>query len=133
MRAPRRPAVTARPASPDQERSRCPLPGPGQVLVHNRYFLLGVGRLRRAHPDRRRPSRRHGLRHRGRRARWAEDLRGLADRVQLLVDEPQRRCTDTHPASPGAHVVAARPAALDTEIARLTGLRPGLTRRTGQA
>ncbi|MEV6947460.1 MerR family transcriptional regulator [Streptomyces sp. NPDC051172] len=61
-----------------------------------------------------------------------EDLRGIADRIQLLVEEPQRRCTDTDPASPGSQVVAARLAALDAEIARLTALRTGLTRRTGE-
>ncbi|RPF38109.1 MerR family transcriptional regulator [Streptomyces sp. TLI_185] len=61
-----------------------------------------------------------------------EDLRGIADRIQLLVEEPQRRCTNTDPSSPGSQVVAGRLAALDAEIARLTGLRASLTRRTGQ-
>ncbi|MEU5667333.1 MerR family transcriptional regulator [Streptomyces longwoodensis] len=61
-----------------------------------------------------------------------EDLRGLADRLQLLAEEPRRRCTTSDPASPGSGVVARRLAALDAEIERLSRLRERLARRTGQ-
>ncbi|MGW3662005.1 MerR family transcriptional regulator [Streptomyces sp. NPDC005141] len=59
-----------------------------------------------------------------------EDLCGLGDRVQLLVDEPRRRCTGD-PAGPGAGVVHRRLAALDAEIDRLTRVRARLAGRTG--
>ncbi|MGW1025302.1 MerR family transcriptional regulator [Streptomyces sp. NPDC002577] len=58
-----------------------------------------------------------------------EDLRSVADRIQLLVDEPRRRC-DGRSDGPGAGIVHRRLAALDAEIARLTGLRAGLARHT---
>ncbi|MGC0334645.1 MerR family copper efflux transcriptional regulator [Streptomyces sp. SAI-170] len=62
-----------------------------------------------------------------------EDLRGIADRIQLLVEDPQRRCADNDPAARGSGVVARRLAAIDAEIDRLTGLRTRLARQTGQA
>jgi MerR family transcriptional regulator, copper efflux regulator len=61
-----------------------------------------------------------------------EDLRGIADRIQLLVEDPQRRCANSDSASPGSQVVARRLAALDAEIDRLVLLRARLTRRTGR-
>ncbi len=58
-----------------------------------------------------------------------EDLSGIADRIPLLVEDPQRGCacgTD----SPGVGVVHRRLAALDAEIDRLTRLRTRLAGRT---
>ncbi|WP_330294026.1 MerR family transcriptional regulator [Streptomyces sp. NBC_00576] len=64
-----------------------------------------------------------------------EDLRSFADRIGLLVENPQRRCgrpdSDVPGAGgPGAGVVDRRIAALDAEIDRLTRLRTGLAQRT---
>jgi DNA-binding transcriptional MerR regulator len=64
-----------------------------------------------------------------------EDLRSFADRIGLLVENPQRRCARPDadiPGSggPGAGVVDRRIAALDAEIDRLTRLRNGLAQRT---
>ncbi|MFH8798242.1 MerR family transcriptional regulator [Streptomyces sp. NPDC017936] len=61
-----------------------------------------------------------------------EDLRGIADRIQLLVEDPQRRCGDGEPGSAGSAVVARRLAEIDAEIDRLTVLRARLARRTGR-
>jgi DNA-binding transcriptional MerR regulator len=58
-----------------------------------------------------------------------EDLRSVADRIQLLVDDPRRRCADGSD-RPGAGVVHRRLAALDAEIDRLTRLRTRLARHT---
>ncbi|MFF1308358.1 MerR family transcriptional regulator [Streptomyces sp. NPDC058307] len=62
-----------------------------------------------------------------------EDLRGIADRIQLLAGDPQRPCTSTDSASAGRHVIAHRLAALDAEIDRLTRLRTLLAQRTDPA
>jgi hypothetical protein len=62
-----------------------------------------------------------------------EDLRGIAVRIQLLVEDPQRRCADDDPAARGSSVVARRLAAIDAEIAPLTGLRTRLARQTVRA
>ncbi|SOD89780.1 hypothetical protein SAMN06272765_6250 [Streptomyces sp. Ag109_G2-15] len=56
----------------------------------------------------------------------------MADRIQLLVDEPRRSCSGS-PDSPGAVVVHRRLAVLDAEIDRLTRLRSRLARRTSGA
>ncbi|MEU6273215.1 MerR family transcriptional regulator [Streptomyces populi] len=61
-----------------------------------------------------------------------EDLRTVADRIHLLVEDPQRACTSCEPGSPGPGVVERRLAAIDDEIGRLTRLRDRLARRTGQ-
>ncbi|MGY1503328.1 MerR family transcriptional regulator [Streptomyces sp. QTS52] len=58
------------------------------------------------------------------------DLRGFADRLGLLVDNPQRRCGYPDSDVPGAGVVDRRIAALDAEIDRLTRLCAGLAQRT---
>ncbi|MGW6404681.1 MerR family transcriptional regulator [Streptomyces sp. NPDC055134] len=57
-----------------------------------------------------------------------EDVRACADRIDILMANPDRRCTAP---SPGAAkgVVQQRIAALDTEIARLTALRDRLSRQ----
>ncbi|MDX3233617.1 MerR family transcriptional regulator [Streptomyces sp. ME19-01-6] len=60
-------------------------------------------------------------------------LRGIADRIQLLVDDPQRRCALADAASPASGVVERRLAAIDAEIDRLGRLRDRLAQRTGQA
>jgi MerR family copper efflux transcriptional regulator len=62
-----------------------------------------------------------------------EDLRGIADRIQLLVENPHPPCAGGEPDSPGSGVVERRLAAIDAEIGRLTRLRARLARRTGQA
>ncbi|MDQ1045017.1 MerR family transcriptional regulator [Streptomyces sp. V4I2] len=62
-----------------------------------------------------------------------QDLRGVADRIQLLVDDPQRRCTRAEGASSASGVVERRLAAIDAEIARLRRLRDRLAQQTGQA
>jgi MerR family copper efflux transcriptional regulator len=59
-----------------------------------------------------------------------EDLRSFADRIGLLVENPQRRCGRPDADVPGAGVVDRRIAALDAEIDRLTRLRNGLAQRT---
>ncbi|MEU5771427.1 MerR family transcriptional regulator [Streptomyces asoensis] len=61
-----------------------------------------------------------------------EDLRCIADRIQLLVEDPQRCCAADDPAARGSGVVARRLAAIDSEIDRLTGLRTRLARQTGR-
>ncbi|MFI1487838.1 MerR family transcriptional regulator [Streptomyces sp. NPDC020747] len=58
-----------------------------------------------------------------------EDLRGVADRIDLLVENPQRRCGCPDSGVPGSRVADRRLAALDAEIARLTRLRDRLAER----
>ncbi|WP_371667073.1 MerR family transcriptional regulator [Streptomyces sp. NBC_00289] len=59
-----------------------------------------------------------------------EDLRSIADRIGLLVENPQRKCGQPDSDVPGSHVVDRRLTALDTEIDRLTALRNRLALRT---
>ncbi|MET7653620.1 MULTISPECIES: MerR family transcriptional regulator [unclassified Streptomyces] len=59
-----------------------------------------------------------------------EDLRGIADRIGLLVDNPQRPCGRPDADVPGSAVVERRLAALDAEIDRLSRLRALLALRT---
>ncbi|MFS8198163.1 MerR family transcriptional regulator [Streptomyces sp. CWNU-52B] len=70
-----------------------------------------------------------------------EDLRAIADRIDLLVENPRRRCgragsdtdTDTDAGSgsgSGSAVVDRRLAALDAEIDRLTRMRAHLALHT---
>ncbi|MEV7733083.1 MerR family transcriptional regulator [Streptomyces sp. NPDC088921] len=59
-----------------------------------------------------------------------EDLRGVADRIGLLVENPQQRCGPPDSDIPGSGVVDRRLAALDAEIDRLTRLRARLALRT---
>ncbi|MFF3941048.1 MerR family transcriptional regulator [Streptomyces phaeofaciens] len=59
-----------------------------------------------------------------------EDLRAVADRIDVLVENPRRRCGPPDSDAPGSGVVDRRIAALDTEIERLTRLRAGLALRT---
>lgn len=59
-----------------------------------------------------------------------EDLRSVADRIGLLVENPQRRCGQPDSDVPGSGVVERRLAALDTEIDRLSRLRDRLALRT---
>lgn len=54
-----------------------------------------------------------------------EDLRSVADRIGLLVDNPRRQCGHS-----GSRVVDRRLAALDAEIDRLTRIRTRLELRT---
>ncbi|MFE1839763.1 MerR family transcriptional regulator [Streptomyces sviceus] len=54
-----------------------------------------------------------------------EDLRSVADRIGLLVDNPRRQCGHS-----GSGVVDRRLAALDAEIDRLTRIRTRLELRT---
>ncbi|MER7760368.1 MerR family transcriptional regulator [Streptomyces sp. NPDC097619] len=61
-----------------------------------------------------------------------EDLRGCADRLHLLAQDPPPRCTAETGTAPSG-VVGRRLAALDAEIDRLTALRDNLARRTGPA
>jgi DNA-binding transcriptional MerR regulator len=67
-----------------------------------------------------------------------EDLRAIADRIQLLVEDPQRRCAGNDPDSDsdadarGSGVVTSRLAAIDAEIDRLTDLRTRLARQSGR-
>lgn len=57
-----------------------------------------------------------------------EDVRACADRIDLLLGEPVRRCVAAAPGeTPG--VVQLRVDALDAEITRLTALRDGLARQ----
>jgi len=58
-----------------------------------------------------------------------EDLRGVADRIDLLIENPQRRCGCPDSGVPGSRVADRRLAALDAEIARLTHLRDRLAQR----
>ncbi|MFF3374953.1 MerR family transcriptional regulator [Streptomyces sp. NPDC002680] len=60
-----------------------------------------------------------------------DDLCGLADRIPLLIDDPNRRCSGCEPEGPGTAVVHRRLAALDAEIDRLTRLRTRLAGQTG--
>lgn len=55
-----------------------------------------------------------------------EDLSGVADRIDVLVKNPQRRCGPADPGVPGSRVADRRLAALDAEIDRLTRLRDRL-------
>ncbi|WP_371482404.1 MerR family transcriptional regulator [Kitasatospora sp. NBC_00315] len=55
-----------------------------------------------------------------------EDLRGCADRLHLLGQDPPPRCGSVEPGSPGSGVVGRRLAALDAEIDRLAHLRESL-------
>ena len=59
-----------------------------------------------------------------------EDLRAVADRIDVLMENPRRRCGQPDSDIPGSGVVDRRIAALDTEIERLTRLRAGLALRT---
>ncbi|WP_353946836.1 MerR family transcriptional regulator [Streptomyces sp. HUAS MG91] len=57
-----------------------------------------------------------------------EDVRACADRIDLLLADPGRRCGTPAPGeAPG--VVQLRIDALDAEITRLTALRDSLARR----
>ncbi|NYV74461.1 MerR family transcriptional regulator [Streptomyces sp. UH6] len=62
-----------------------------------------------------------------------EDLRGISDRIQLLTDEPGRRCAGADAASPASVVVDRRLAVIDAEIDRLSRLRERLAEHTGRA
>ncbi|MGV4889915.1 hypothetical protein ACSR0Z_25485 [Streptomyces viridosporus] len=62
-----------------------------------------------------------------------EDPRGIADRLHLLVDDPQRRCAHAGTVSPAHGVVERRPSVLDSGIDRLSRLRARLTQRAGRA
>ncbi|MEU6591722.1 MerR family transcriptional regulator [Streptomyces sp. NPDC046881] len=59
-----------------------------------------------------------------------EDLRSVADRIGLLVENPRRPCENADSDVPGSGVVDRRLAALDAEIDRLTRLRTRLALRT---
>ncbi|MGW1214406.1 MerR family transcriptional regulator [Streptomyces sp. NPDC002499] len=59
-----------------------------------------------------------------------EDLRSVADRIDVLVENPRRRCGQPDSEVPGSGIVDRRIAALDAEIDRLTGLRTRLAQRT---
>ncbi|MER5475929.1 MerR family transcriptional regulator [Streptomyces sp. NPDC002734] len=61
-----------------------------------------------------------------------QDLRGIADRLAPLAENPRRRCVRTDPASPASGVVDRRLAAIDAEIDRLSRLRGRLAERTGR-
>ncbi|MFD3311851.1 MerR family transcriptional regulator [Streptomyces sp. NPDC058656] len=58
-----------------------------------------------------------------------EDLSGVADRIDVLVKNPQRRCGLPDSGVPGSRVADRRLAALDAEIDRLTRLRDRLAQR----
>ncbi|MFJ3220210.1 MerR family transcriptional regulator [Kitasatospora sp. NPDC086801] len=57
-----------------------------------------------------------------------DDLASRPHRLDLLTEEPPRRCSDSPGPETFAPVVTARLAALDAEIARLTALRGRLAR-----
>ncbi|MGW6155788.1 MerR family transcriptional regulator [Streptomyces sp. NPDC055144] len=57
-----------------------------------------------------------------------EDVRACADRIDVLVAHPDRRCSAPTPGA-ASGVVQLRIAALDTEITRLTALRDRLSRQ----
>ncbi|MCX4721620.1 MerR family transcriptional regulator [Streptomyces virginiae] len=59
-----------------------------------------------------------------------EDLRGCADRLHLLEQDPPPRCGGGAPGAPVPGIVGDRLAALDAEIALLAALRANLARRT---
>ncbi|MER5193700.1 MerR family transcriptional regulator [Streptomyces sp. NPDC002755] len=59
-----------------------------------------------------------------------EDLRSVGDRIDLLVENPRRRCGPPDSDVPGSGVVDRRLAALDAEIDRLSRLRAGLALRS---
>ncbi|MEU6811710.1 hypothetical protein ABZ920_22530 [Streptomyces sp. NPDC046831] len=61
------------------------------------------------------------------------DLRGIADRIQLMVEDPGRRCANADATSPASGVVERRLAAIDAEIDRLSRLRARLAQWTGRA
>ncbi|MET9104908.1 MerR family transcriptional regulator [Streptomyces antibioticus] len=58
-----------------------------------------------------------------------EDLRTVADRIDLLVEDPRRRCGRPDSGVPGSGVVDRRIAALDAEIDRLPRQRTELALR----
>lgn len=58
------------------------------------------------------------------------DVHACADRLHLLTSGRPVRCASTEPGAPG--VVGQRLAALDAEIARLTGLREALARKVAE-
>ncbi|MFC8661855.1 MerR family transcriptional regulator [Streptomyces sp. NPDC057199] len=60
-----------------------------------------------------------------------EDLRGVGDRIDVLIENPQRRCGCPDSGVPGSGVADRRLAALDAEIDRLTRLRDRLAQRVG--
>ncbi|MEV0090964.1 MerR family transcriptional regulator [Streptomyces sp. NPDC050738] len=55
-----------------------------------------------------------------------EDVRACADRLDVLIADPERRCTASAPGT-ASGVVQSRVDALDAEIARLTALRDRLS------
>ncbi|MBV2153049.1 MerR family transcriptional regulator [Kitasatospora sp. SUK 42] len=57
-----------------------------------------------------------------------DDLVSRVHRLDLLSEDPPRRCTDAPGPETFAPVIEARLTALDTEIARLTALRERLAR-----
>ncbi|AEN13917.1 MULTISPECIES: MerR family transcriptional regulator [unclassified Streptomyces] len=59
-----------------------------------------------------------------------EDLRGCADRLHLLTQDPPPRCGSDASGASSSGIVRRRLAALDAEIDRLVGLRERLARRT---
>ena len=59
-----------------------------------------------------------------------EDLRSIADRLGLLVENPRPPCGPPDRDLPGSGVIDRRLAALDAEIDRLTRLRAHLALRT---
>src|SRR3954454_1968335 len=61
-----------------------------------------------------------------------EDLRSIADRISVLVEDPPPRCGQPDSDVPGSGVVDRRLAALDAEINRLTQLRTRLALRTNR-
>ncbi|MFE2569461.1 MerR family transcriptional regulator [Streptomyces mirabilis] len=61
-----------------------------------------------------------------------EDLRSIADRIGLLVENPQRRCGRPDSDVPDSGVVDRRLAALDAEIDRLSRLRVRLALHTNR-
>lgn len=61
-----------------------------------------------------------------------EDLRRIADRIRLQVEDPGRLCATTDSASVGSHLVTDRLAAIHAEVERLTCLRGRLAQRTGR-
>ncbi|MET9730250.1 MerR family transcriptional regulator [Streptomyces sp. NPDC006458] len=58
-----------------------------------------------------------------------EDLRGCADRLHLLTEDPPPRCGSVEPGVAASGIVGRRLAALDAEISRLTEVRESLARR----
>ncbi|MFG2987741.1 MerR family transcriptional regulator [Streptomyces sp. NPDC048257] len=58
-----------------------------------------------------------------------EDLRGCADRLHLLAQDPPPRCGADAPGGPAPGVAGRTLAALDAETDRLAALRENLARR----